>query len=360
MTPGNRNALRVSLTNVQGEGAVQLVSSLLPAIEREAGTYLIDLPESGLLAGYQRVTDGKTRQIRRHLPNAMSRLVECLRPLPQDNPAASLLVLGDLPLRSRARQTVFVHTPHLLAGQHGASRGQALKFAVMRAVFKRNLPYISQVVVQTELMRRELVSTYPALRERVQVVRQPPPAWLLEHVMPPRSVHDAERLRLFYPAAGYPHKNHRLIEALVQVPGATAMVEEITVTLDSPSDTDRRGLVRHVGRLDAEAMRAHYGRADALFFPSLSESYGLPLVEAMWLGLPIVCANLPYAHELCGEQAIYFDPLDAASAASAIATLAEQLASGWRPDWSDALAHTPRTWNEVARQLVAIATDPGA
>ena len=350
-------SLRISLTNVQGEGASHLVGSLLPALEAQTATAIrrVDLPDRGALSTY-RVLDPGTlqRTYRRRLPNALSRLFECLRPLADDD-GMPLLVLGDLPLRSKGIQTVFVHNTHVLARQAGVSGRQAVKFASMRAVFRHNLRHATQVVVQTELMRRNLVASYPILEGRVCVIRQPPPAWLLAHPAALRTATRSARLRLFYPAAAYPHKNHGLIAQLAHHSIVIGAVDEIVVTLDPFGRKPSQGLIQYVGHLDPEAMRDRYSRTDALFFPSLSESYGLPLVEAMWLGLPIVCSDLPYAHELCGNQAFYFNPHDVHSAAAAIDTLASRVAQGWCPDWSQALANIPRDWNNVASQLLAIA-----
>lgn len=57
---------------------------------------------------------------------------------------------------------------------------------------------------------------------------------------------------------------------------------------------------------DAEIQYA-YNRADALIFPSLGEGFGLPLVEASYFGLPILCSDLAVFHEICGDNAFYFD-----------------------------------------------------
>lgn len=351
-----RCALRVHLSNVQGEGAVQLVASLLPALERQAVVPVgrIDLPVYGPLAHYARRTPGPAPVIlRRRLPNALSRLVECLRPIVADDAAASLLVLGDIPQRSRARQAVFVHTTHLLARQRGISREQQAKFAIMRAIFARNLCHADALIVQSEVMRTLLVQRYPAADGRVQVVRQPPPQWLLTHrAAPPRRA--IERLRLFYPAAGYPHKNHGLIDAMARLPDAAAAIERIELTLPAP-EAGAPELLAHHGRLGPDAMRDAYDRADALIFPSFSESYGLPLIEAMWLGLPILCADLPYARALCGDTALYFDPGDPADALRVVTELRARLAAGWRPDWRTQLNPIPRDWDQVAQQMALIA-----
>ncbi len=77
-----------------------------------------------------------------------------------------------------------------------------------------------------------------------------------------------------------------------------------------------------------------YATVDGVMFLSTSESYGLPLVEAMACGLPVVCPDLEYARTICGDVAIYFDPNDVASLRAAVTELHRRLAAGWSPDWS--------------------------
>ena len=67
------------------------------------------------------------------------------------------------------------------------------------------------------------------------------------------------------------------------------------------------------------------------------KSYGFPLIEAMYLDLPIVSADLPYARVICGENAVYFNPYEIKSLLNTIVDLKQKLISGWRPDWSNQL-----------------------
>ena len=54
-------------------------------------------------------------------------------------------------------------------------------------------------------------------------------------------------------------------------------------------------------------MIKEYKNADALLFLSSEESLGLPLIEAMAINIPIVCPNLDYSRNICGDSAFYFD-----------------------------------------------------
>src|SRR5690349_5870368 len=102
----------VVASNIQGQGALEVVASLLPAIERVQAPRRIWLPAAGPLRHYAS-TKSVAAPIRRRLPNAMSRVVECIASPRYYRGATNRLVLGDLPLRVRGRQVVFVHNTYV-------------------------------------------------------------------------------------------------------------------------------------------------------------------------------------------------------------------------------------------------------
>jgi glycosyltransferase involved in cell wall biosynthesis len=79
--------------------------------------------------------------------------------------------------------------------------------------------------------------------------------------------------------------------------------------------------IRVVGRVPYEDIAWLYRSSDIFVFPSIAESFGHPLVEALASGLPTVAADIPTHREICGEAALYFPPLDAASLARGIRAL---------------------------------------
>ncbi len=70
------------------------------------------------------------------------------------------------------------------------------------------------------------------------------------------------------------------------------------------------------GHLSAHKLEAEYQNAIVFVFPSLYEGFGIPLLEAMQSGVPVLASNIPAHYEVCGKYASYFDVLDVSSLAT--------------------------------------------
>ena len=86
-----------------------------------------------------------------------------------------------------------------------------------------------------------------------------------------------------------------------------------------------RNIVRF-GRIGDDDLARALAGARAFLFPSRVEGFGLPAVEAMALGCPVVASTAPCLPEICGKAALYADPDDPAAWARAVATLHEDAA----------------------------------
>ena len=352
--------VRLHLTNVVGAGATQLLQSLLPALECDPGVVVerIELPDRGKLADYRSCSPVTVAEVYcRRLPNALSRALECTWLAGRFDGESPLLVLGDMPLRCRGPQSVFLQNSHLLKPARMRLNADGIKYFISRMLFRLGMDRVSAFIVQTNVMREALERSYPSLAGRVHVIAQPVPAWLLNRGLQRRSRARAsgQLLNLIYPAAGYPHKNHALLSCIE--PSDDWPIEQLVLTLDSAAHpAPRLAWVQCHGFLSPQEMIKAYSLVDALLFLSKDESYGFPLVEAMFVGVPIVCPDLPYAHSLCGDQAIYFDPDSPRSLLSALKKLKNKLDQGWWPCWTDQMKRIPEDWETVAREMLAVAT----
>jgi glycosyltransferase involved in cell wall biosynthesis len=94
------------------------------------------------------------------------------------------------------------------------------------------------------------------------------------------------------------------------------MIEEVNAAISASGIGDRIARVGYVASVNDIA--AFYSAADAFLFPSLYEGFGLPLLEAMKCGCPVVCANNSSLPEVAGEAALYVDAEDVDALAAAI------------------------------------------
>ena len=111
--------------------------------------------------------------------------------------------------------------------------------------------------------------------------------------------------------------------------------------------------VRFTGFVSQSDMRVIFEMAHAVIFPSLFEGAGLGVVEAMHMGKPIACSDIPAFREYVGAGAYYFDPHDVQAIAHALYIVMkdEQIRTE--------LLKTVRSsqldnWRDVARQYIQI------
>ena len=78
------------------------------------------------------------------------------------------------------------------------------------------------------------------------------------------------------------------------------------------------GHIVELRRCPDEELAEHLASSRALLFPSLAEGYGLPIIEALGLGVPVIASDLPVFHEIGGDIPTLLDPLDEAGWEEAI------------------------------------------
>ncbi|HYI84783.1 MAG TPA: glycosyltransferase family 1 protein [Acetobacteraceae bacterium] len=106
-----------------------------------------------------------------------------------------------------------------------------------------------------------------------------------------------------------------------------------------------RGLVQECGTLGDAEVASLLAGSRALLFPSYAEGYGLPLAEALALGVPALCSDLPALREVGGTVPDYLDPLDGAAWRRAVLDYADP-ASAARAAQLRRLAHwRAPTWD---------------
>ncbi len=110
----------------------------------------------------------------------------------------------------------------------------------------------------------------------------------------------------------------RTIEARVVLAGPCTWGQRYFRTLSRSVRMDHCKFLGYVSELQLASL---YIAAESFVFPSLTEGFGLPLLEAMTYGTPVIASDIPSSREVCGGAALYFPPEDPGALADGMAQL---------------------------------------
>ena len=125
---------------------------------------------------------------------------------------------------------------------------------------------------------------------------------------------------MFYPANYWPHKNHRMLLSAYGMFLSRNSESNLDLVFtgaleDLEKDLKRAvkqmgltGRVHFLGFLPQEQLDVVWYGCEFLIFPSLYEGFGIPVLEAMSIGKPVLCSNTTSLPEVAGKAALYFDP----------------------------------------------------
>nr|HID12592.1 glycosyltransferase family 1 protein [Anaerolineae bacterium] len=192
-----------------------------------------------------------------------------------------------------------------------------------------------RIIAISECTRRDLIAAYGLPPRKITVIyeaadprfRPQPP----ETVAAVRARYGLPDRYLIFVGTIEPRKNlarllaafeavhaERLSDGLVIVGRRGWLYDDFFGRLEqSPA----RDAVLFPGYVPDEDLPALYAGAQALVFPSLYEGFGLPVLEAMACGTPVVCSNISSIPEVGGDAALYFDPTDTEALTEAIHTV---------------------------------------
>lgn len=204
----------------------------------------------------------------------------------------------------------------------------AMQREVRRRLILASARRSDRVVTPTAAMRDLLLQWAPDLQGRIIVN---PYGTMSDAFSPPTGTPRSWRadgcLRLLYVSVYYPHKQPDMVCRAVEQLQDAGIHAHATVTMDIAETRDFKGsaydrlimtdvLARDqvsLGRQPYDTLPRLYREHDVFVFPSISETFGHPMAEAMACGVPVVAADTPVNREVCGDAALYFEPLSMAS-----------------------------------------------
>ena len=241
-----------------------------------------------------------------------------------------------LPPLWKTRAVVTIHDIiHLLYPQFLPNRAAHV---YARFMIRRALKRADRIVTVSYNTRRDLVDYFGIPAARIEVIYNGVSPRFRPDIPREQVLRVAARLGISFPYLLFlggekPHKNvqnvvrafgkarreHSLQHTLVlagPLPPSSARLDALIAALDIS------GAVRRPGVVDEADLPALYAGADAFLYPTLYEGFGLPVVEAMACGTPVLTSSTSALQEIAGGHALLVDPMDVDAIAAGIVLLA--------------------------------------
>lgn len=238
-------------------------------------------------------------------------------------PDDDLVCLGNLPplFRVPCRTALFIQNRYLLDRSSLARFPLpiATRLRVERLWLRFRSAAIHRFAVQTASMRRLLESSSLASGRPISVL-----PFMAEMVSPNcEQISATGGAGFIYVASGEPHKNHKVLLDAWRLLAGEGLFPKLLLTVDTQrfpalaraivDGKSRDGLdIANLETLGRNDLAIEYSKAAALIYPSLLESFGMPLIEAQQWGLPIIAPELDYVRDVV----VPTETFDASSALS--------------------------------------------
>lgn len=240
-----------------------------------------------------------------------------------------------LPPLTRARAVVTIHDIiHVLYPQFLPNR---LAHLYARAMIRRSLTRADRIITVSYNSKRDLVDYFSVAPSRIDVIYNGVSACFAAEVSEDERRRVTAALRLPVPYLLFlggekPHKNvQNVVRAFAEARRSSALPHTLVLAGPLPSNPARldaliaaldleRSIVR-TGILPEADLPAVYAGADVFLYPTLYEGFGLPVIEAMACGVPVLTSSTSALQEIAGGYAYLADPMDVEAIARGIVTL---------------------------------------
>ncbi|MCK0197270.1 glycosyltransferase family 4 protein [Ancylobacter sp. 6x-1] len=238
--------------------------------------------------------------------------------LPRHVPGGLLSFCNLAPVGVR-RQIVCIHDLQTFTSPASYSRGFRLAHRVVLPLLGRRAAAVTTV---SSLSRDDLVRFGVAPAEKIVVTYNGS-----DHARGWKPERSTLRLGGERPFAlcllrNQPHKNPDLLIRLARPLDALGvdlvMMGQLDAELEARVQREGAPNIRLLGRISDDDFAAVLKQALCFLFPSRTEGFGLPVVEAMSWGCPVISSNAPCLPEVCGEAALFADPDDDAAWVAAV------------------------------------------
>jgi glycosyltransferase involved in cell wall biosynthesis len=195
-----------------------------------------------------------------------------------------------------------------------------LKRRAYRWIIRRALNRAQKVIAVSQTTKKEIIEHYQIKPQKIVVTYE---AAELEKPLSKKTPPLIPPPYLLYVGNAYPHKNLTLflkanLDTKIVLVGKKDFFYQ---RLEKELTSSQKEKIILFGQANDQQLSNLYQHALAFIFPSLMEGFGLPGLEAMACGLPVICSDIPVFREIYQEAALYFEPDNAGDLALKVGRL---------------------------------------
>lgn len=236
---------------------------------------------------------------------------------------------------------------------------------------KRRLPYVGHILTISEFIRQEIIEEFKVPASMVTSIPLSP-----DPLFCPCSTDVVEIIKKKY---NFPESYLLFVGSLEPRKNIALLIDALQATktdiplvlvgwhgwgykgwLEKIKTTDLKSRIYVTGHVPDDDLKAIYSGAAALVYPSLYEGFGLPILEAMACGCPVICSNTASMPEVAGDAAILIDPGRVVELAAAIETIVYEsetknylVERGFKQAGRFTWSHTARKTLELFKMVAA-------
>lgn len=220
-------------------------------------------------------------------------------------------------------KVVLLHHPYLVddALYNKLSGLSKIAEKFKRIAFYFTAKNVTAVIVQSEYMASAFLKKFPLQSKKVSILSNPLSATFEESRLTNegscgRVTTGTTPFKILYVSRYYPHKNHKFLLDLARTIKTEGKNIEITVTINPhllgagefiAAIKNENLPIKNAGEVEQKNLIFLYKENDIAIFPSLTETFGNPLIEAMCFSLPVLAVDLPYAKDILGDAGVFYD-----------------------------------------------------
>lgn len=231
------------------------------------------------------------------------------------------------PLFAKCKQIILIHNAkHIsIEMKKNFTFRDKLKLFIEDIVLMISMIGADKIIVQTQYMKNGLIKKFRIEDKKIVVIPNAVKS-KEEYVFDPALENKLDTLIcdnenvISYISLYSPYKNFStLISAIEYLKNNKKLKVKLILTLDEREGEEVQKLLKQikdrklddyivsVGNINNENVFQVLRRSKVFVFPSYAESFGMPFVEAMINGIPILASDLEFAHNVCGSAAMYFN-----------------------------------------------------